>query len=77
MTLSDVLAALRALTPAERLEVRLTLHEMIAADNKAAYRERSCAVYGHPKHRIHERRRGDKSIDLVCGRCGEVVEFIE
>lgn len=74
MTIHDILDALRELPLGEKYYVATALRDMISEDSKALYKERPCE---HPPHRRREQRRGDRSIDVVCGKCGKVVDYYE
>jgi len=71
MTPDDLIAELFKLSLEDKMQVRAALFDMIDAHKKYVYQTRPC---DHPKHRIRERKMYNGSIDLVCGRCGQVVE---
>ena len=71
MTAEEIVAACELASHEDRVHVFRKLQLMIAGDLKAAFLSRPC---DHPKHRIHERPMYNGSVDMVCGRCGVVVE---
>jgi hypothetical protein len=72
MTKEDVYSACESLKLEDMAWVRRKLQDLIYTTAGRLHQQRICL---HPQDQREEIRRGDRSVDVVCRRCGGLVEY--
>jgi hypothetical protein len=74
MTKEAIVAACRALPLEDMAYVRRELQDMIYMESGRLHQQRMCK---HPAEHRYEQRRGDRTVDVICRKCGALVEYRE